>query len=101
VDGQLLELDEIPALDKKRKHRIEAVIDRLVLRGDSGPRLAESLETALGLAEDQAIASHGTTACGRATVFRSPCLPRLRALLPALGAAPLLLQQSRRGLPAL
>ncbi len=40
VDGTLLEIDEIPALDKKRKHRIEAVVDRLVLRPDSGPRLA-------------------------------------------------------------
>ncbi|WP_163095999.1 excinuclease ABC subunit UvrA [Acidithiobacillus ferrianus] len=100
VDGQLLELDEIPTLDKKRKHRIEAVIDRLVLRGDSGPRLAESLETALGLAEDQAIvvlmgpqhmeerlfsAHHACPSCGRSF---PPLEPRLFSFNNPAGACP-------------
>ncbi|MHB8979189.1 MAG: excinuclease ABC subunit UvrA [Acidithiobacillus ferrooxidans] len=100
VDGQLLELDEIPALDKKRKHRIEAVIDRLVLRGDSGPRLAESLETALSLAEDQAIvvlmgpqheeerlfsAHHACPSCGRSF---PPLEPRLFSFNNPAGACP-------------
>jgi len=100
VDGTILELDEIPALDKKRKHRIEAVIDRLVLRGDSGPRLAESLETALSLAEDQAIvvrmgpqqederlfsAHHACPSCGRSF---PPLEPRLFSFNNPAGACP-------------
>jgi len=100
VDGALLEIDEIPALDKKRKHRIEAVVDRLVLRPDSGPRLAESLETALGLADDQAIvvlmgphldeerlfsAQHACPACGRSF---PPLEPRLFSFNNPVGACP-------------
>jgi len=50
VDGELVELqglDELP--DKRRKHTVEAVVDRLVLRADQRGRLAESVETALRL----------------------------------------------------
>ena len=49
IDGRLHELDARPELDPKRKHRIEAVVDRLKVRPDSGARLAESFETALRL----------------------------------------------------
>ncbi len=56
VDGTLYEIDEVPPLDKKRKHEIEVVVDRLVVAPDMGPRLAESLETALELADGLAIA---------------------------------------------
>ncbi|MBE7562349.1 excinuclease ABC subunit UvrA [Acidithiobacillus sp. HP-6] len=100
VDGEMLELDDIPTLDKKRKHRVEAVIDRLVLREDSGPRLAESLETALSLADDQAIAvlmgpqhqeerlfsaHHACPSCGRSF----PALePRLFSFNNPAGACP-------------
>jgi len=51
VDGKLHEIDEVPALNKKLKHDIEVVVDRIVVRRDLGNRLADSLETALGLAE--------------------------------------------------
>ncbi|UVO51550.1 excinuclease ABC subunit UvrA [Sphingomonas sp. SUN019] len=51
IDGEIHEIDEAPALDKKYKHDIEVVVDRLVVRGDIGTRLAESFETALKLAE--------------------------------------------------
>ena len=51
VDGEMYEIDEVPALNKKIKHDIEAVVDRLVLRGDLETRLADSLETALGLSD--------------------------------------------------
>jgi excinuclease ABC subunit A len=54
VDGRLLELDERPALDGRRRHTIEAVIDRLKVRPDAQQRLAESFETALGLAQGTA-----------------------------------------------
>ncbi len=49
IDGHLHELDARPELDAKRKHSIEAVVDRLKVRPDSAVRLAESFETALRL----------------------------------------------------
>ncbi len=51
VDGTLYEIDEIPALDKKLKHDIDIVIDRLVIRDDIATRLADSVETALNIAD--------------------------------------------------
>ncbi|WP_293875201.1 MULTISPECIES: excinuclease ABC subunit UvrA [unclassified Sphingomonas] len=51
IDGEIHEIDEAPALDKKFKHDIEVVVDRLVVRGDIATRLAESFETALKLAD--------------------------------------------------
>jgi excinuclease ABC subunit A len=49
IDGHIHELDARPELDPKRKHSIEAVVDRLKVRPDIGARLAESFETALRL----------------------------------------------------
>ena len=54
VDGRLLELDVLPELDGRRRHTIEAVIDRLKVRPDAQQRLAESFETALNLAQGSA-----------------------------------------------
>ncbi|MBP9955652.1 MAG: excinuclease ABC subunit UvrA [Pseudomonas sp.] len=51
VDGTLFELDELPRLDKQKKHSIEVVVDRFKVRGDLQQRLAESFETALKLAD--------------------------------------------------
>ena len=51
VDGHFMELDEAPKLDPKRKHSIDAVVDRLKVRPDLQQRLAESFETALRLGE--------------------------------------------------
>ncbi len=50
VDGTVCDLDDVPELDKKFKHSIEAVVDRLKTRDDQRARIAESLETALDLA---------------------------------------------------
>jgi len=51
VDGEIMDVtDQPPALDKNRKHTIEVVVDRLVVRPDIGRRLADSLEIALKLA---------------------------------------------------
>src|SRR2546429_1188318 len=47
------EMDALPELDGRRKHTIEAVVDRTRIRADSGQRLAESLETALRLSGDR------------------------------------------------
>jgi len=51
IDGQFYEMDEAPTLDKKYKHDIEVVVDRIVVREGIAPRLAESFEAALKLAE--------------------------------------------------
>ncbi|OBS10006.1 excinuclease ABC subunit UvrA [Acidihalobacter prosperus] len=51
IDGEVYEVDSAPTLDPKRKHSIEAVIDRLRVRPDIALRLAESFETALRLGE--------------------------------------------------
>ncbi|MBV9137359.1 MAG: excinuclease ABC subunit UvrA, partial [Hyphomicrobiales bacterium] len=55
VDGTFYEIDAAPALDKKYKHDIDVVVDRLVVRPDIAARLSESLETALELADGIAI----------------------------------------------
>jgi excinuclease ABC subunit A len=48
IDGKLYLLEEAPALERYKQHTIEAVVDRLILRGDGDrPRLAEAIETAL------------------------------------------------------
>ena len=49
VDGKPVELDAVPALDPRRRHTIDAVVDRLRVRPDAAQRLAESFETALAL----------------------------------------------------
>ncbi|MDR6430869.1 excinuclease ABC subunit UvrA [Brucella pseudogrignonensis] len=56
VDGTFYEIADVPALDKKYKHDIDVVVDRVVVRGDLATRLADSLETCLKLAEGLAIA---------------------------------------------
>lgn len=55
VDGEFYELDEPPTLDKKFRHDIDVVVDRLVLREGMETRLADSLRTALDLADGIAI----------------------------------------------
>ncbi|MDW5378410.1 excinuclease ABC subunit UvrA [Halomonas sp. HP20-15] len=55
VDGQVYEFDEIPPLDKNKKHDISVVVDRIKVREDLQQRLAESFETALNLADGIAI----------------------------------------------
>ena len=49
IDGRIHEMEALPKLDPKRKHTIEAVVDRTRIRADSAQRLAESFETALRL----------------------------------------------------
>jgi len=61
IDGEMYDLDATPELDKKRKHDIEIVVDRLVIKGDPdelAPRLADSLETALSLTDGLAFADN-------------------------------------------
>ncbi|MDD3797881.1 MAG: excinuclease ABC subunit UvrA [Novosphingobium sp.] len=56
IDGELYPIEEAPALDKKYKHDIEVVVDRLAVREGIETRLADSFETALKLAEGLAYA---------------------------------------------
>ncbi|KAF0807203.1 excinuclease ABC subunit A [Alcanivorax sp. S71-1-4] len=55
VNGRVTDLDDVPALDKKKKHTLEVVVDRFKVRDDLQNRLAESFETALELADGIAI----------------------------------------------
>ncbi len=55
LNGQWVEADEWPALNKNEKHDLDVVVDRLRVRPDARQRLAESLENALGLAEGRAM----------------------------------------------
>jgi len=56
IDGTFYEIEDAPALDKKLKHDIEVVVDRVVVASDISSRLAESFETALRLADGIAFA---------------------------------------------
>ncbi|MEQ8823000.1 MAG: excinuclease ABC subunit UvrA [Filomicrobium sp.] len=55
IDGTLYEIPDAPTLDKKYKHDIDVVVDRMVVRPDAASRLADSFETALELADGIAI----------------------------------------------
>ena len=52
IDGMIYETDELPSLEKNKKHSIEVVVDRFKVRDDLGNRVAESLEVALKLGND-------------------------------------------------
>lgn len=60
VDGELYEIPDVPALDKKFKHDIEVVVDRVVIRDDIKTRLADSVETSLKLADGLCIAENAS-----------------------------------------
>src|SRR6185369_16177116 len=62
VDGKFYEIAQAPALDKKFKHDIDVIVDRVVVRPDLATRLAESFETALQLAEGMAVAEFADSA---------------------------------------
>ncbi|MDP6774033.1 MAG: excinuclease ABC subunit UvrA [Rhodospirillales bacterium] len=65
VDGVLLDLDAVPALNKKVKHDIEVVVDRVVVRQGVESRLADSFETALALADGLAFTEEAGTGAAR------------------------------------
>jgi excinuclease ABC subunit A len=69
VDGKLFDIGEVPALNKKTKHEIEAVVDRVVVRDGMASRLADSFETALAMSDGVAYAED--VGSGERTVFSS------------------------------
>jgi excinuclease ABC subunit A len=56
VDGAFYEITDVPALDKKLKHDIDVVVDRLLVKADLGNRVADSMEVAIGLTDGIAVA---------------------------------------------
>ncbi len=56
IDGKIVEMDALPQLAKTTKHSVDVVVDRLKVKDDMKQRIAESLETALRLADGKAIA---------------------------------------------
>ena len=55
IDGEMYAIEDAPALDKKYKHDIDVVVDRLVVRDDIATRLADRFETALKLTDGLAV----------------------------------------------
>jgi excinuclease ABC subunit A len=68
VDGKFYAIDETPALDRKLKHDIDVVVDRIVVRPDIAARLADSFETALELANGIAIVEFADEAVGNEAI---------------------------------
>src|SRR5579859_5675790 len=69
IDGKMHEIEAAPALKKNFTHDISVVVDRLVVAPDLGNRLADSFETALGLADGLAITEDADS--GEETIFSS------------------------------
>jgi len=70
VDGKLYEIAEVPALNRKTKHTVEAVVDRIVVRAGAEQRLADSFETGLGMVPDGIVYAEDADS-GERTVFSS------------------------------
>jgi len=70
VDGTLYEISEVPALNRKTKHTVEAVVDRVVVRAGAEQRLADSFETGLGMVPDGIVYAEEADG-GARTVFSS------------------------------
>ncbi|KQP09412.1 excinuclease ABC subunit UvrA [Methylobacterium sp. Leaf93] len=71
IDGEYYPIDDAPKLDKKLKHDIDVVVDRLVVRADIAARLADSFETALELADGIALIEFADPAEGESITFSS------------------------------
>jgi excinuclease ABC subunit A len=91
IDGAFHEIAEAPTLDKKVKHDIEVVVDRIVMRGDIAARLADSFQTALELADGIAIAELADRPSSFETQLGAArqAAPHDEGLRPRKGKAPL------------
>jgi len=98
IDGEVIELDQTPTLDLRRKHNIDVVVDRFKVRDDLKLRLAESFETALRLADGLArvvsmddgreITFSAKFACPQCGYSLSELEPRLFSFNNPVGACP-------------
>ena len=100
VDGELERLDEPITLDKKYKHDIAVVVDRLVMKGELRKRLADSIETAVALA-DGLVEIELVDSGDIQTYSEKFACPGARAEPGGARAADLLLQLAARRVPAL
>ncbi|SNB51295.1 excinuclease ABC subunit A [Rhodoblastus acidophilus] len=71
IDGAFYDIADVPTLDKKLKHDIDVVVDRIVVRADISARLAESFETALELADGIAVVEFADSEGKEPIVFSS------------------------------
>jgi excinuclease ABC subunit A len=69
IDGDVVLIEDAPALKKNFKHDIDVVVDRFIVRPDASARLADSLETAIGLTDGLAVAENADN--GTQTIFSS------------------------------
>ena len=76
IDGEFYAIADAPALDKKFKHDIDVVVDRIVVRPDMASRLAESFETALELADGIAVAEFADAPAEGEASRAASCSPR-------------------------
>ena len=98
VDGNLYDLSEAIVLDRNKKHRIELVVDRLVLRGDITRRLTDSVETALAHSDGLVLISYPDSgeetlfsrnyACDECGISMPELSPRLFSFNNPMGACP-------------
>jgi excinuclease ABC subunit A len=98
IDGKVHEIDQLPKLDRNRKHTVEIVIDRLKVGAEAKQRLAESFETALRHAEGRALAVEMDTgkehlfsakfACPECNYSIPELEPRLFSFNNPVGACP-------------
>ncbi len=98
IDGKIYEMDSLPQLAKTSKHTVDVVVDRLKVREDMKQRIAESIETALRLADGKAIAFEMDTEKGHLFSAKFSCPvcdyslaelePRLFSFNNPMGACP-------------
>ncbi len=98
VDGEIYDAAEVPPLSKQKKHNIEVVVDRLILREDIRTRLTDSLETALSLSGGIVIADIGpgeremlfsqNLACPECSISMEELAPRSFSFNSPFGACP-------------
>ena len=98
VDGETYDAAEVPTLSKQKKHNIEVVVDRLILREDIRTRLTDSLETALSLSGGIVIADIGpgeremffsqNLACPECGISMEELAPRSFSFNSPFGACP-------------
>ena len=69
IDGEIYDIEEVPALNKNQKHDIEVVVDRIIVKPEIAERLAQSFETAIKLGDGLAFTEEVTTA--KRTTFSS------------------------------
>ncbi len=100
IDGEIIDISDVPELDGNRPHTIEAVVDRLVIKPDIRPRLADSLDHALRLGDGMCLAMvqkegewqerlfHRHYTCGSCNRSFSPLEPRTFSWHNPQGACP-------------